>query len=128
MQKDIEDQGLQAEYDEWIRTQPEYSPVIEQMMAYLGLQGVAKTKGKGSTSSWSVTGSGGGMSDERMKMNVYAFEYIPEAGQPEGVHLGLMAQEVEKKFPHLVYEVDGVKHINYATLASILMLELQRRS
>jgi hypothetical protein len=128
MQKQIEDMGYQAEYDEWLRTQPEYNPMVDLMMKYLGLQGTAKTKSNENTSAWSVSGSAGAMSDERIKMNVVAFEYIPEANQPKGVHLGLIAQEVEKQYPHLVYEVDGVKHINYATLSAILMTELQRRS
>lgn len=60
MQKQIEDMGAQAEYDEWLRTQPEYNPIVEQMMAYLGLQGVSTTKSKESTSAWSVSGSMGG--------------------------------------------------------------------
>lgn len=130
MQKQIEDMGAQAEYDEWLRTQPEYNPMIDIMMQYLGLQGESKTKSQESTSAWSASASGGmsGMSDEMMKMNVVAFEYIPEANQPAGVHLGLIAQEVEKVYPHLVNEIGGVKHINYATLSAILLTELQRRS
>lgn len=124
----IKNAGLEAEFNEWMRTQPEYSPVIELMMGYLGLQGVASTKGDSKTTAWSVSGSGGGMSDEITKMNVYQFEYKPEFNQPEGTHIGLMAQEVERQFPHLVYEVDGIKHINYATLSALLLLELKRRS
>jgi hypothetical protein len=128
MDYQVKNAGLAAEFEEFMRTQPEYSPMIEMMMGYLGLQGVSSTKGDSSTKAWSVSGSAGGMSDIAAKMNVYQFEYKPEFNQPEGVHLGLMAQEVERQFPHLVKEIDGVKHINYATLSAILLAELKRRS
>jgi hypothetical protein len=40
---------------------------------------------------------------------IYTFRYIGE----EGHHMGFMAQEVEKLYPMAVFEVDGVKHVNY---------------
>lgn len=63
----------------------------------------------------------GGASDIRLKENirrvgltssgfpVYAFNF-KESDQTQ---LGVMAQEVEKTRPDLVYEVNGIKHVNY---------------
>lgn len=41
--------------------------------------------------------------------NIYAYRY--KAGGP--MQLGLMAQEVEKRRPEAVAEIDGIKHVNY---------------
>ena len=66
------------------------------------------------------------LSDERTKedihqiaetddgTNLYAFRY---KGEP-AVHVGVMAQEVEKKHPDAVVEVGGLKHVNYGKLFS----------
>lgn len=65
------------------------------------------------------------LSDERAKENIipvgrlhddtaiYAYNYIGD----EAVQIGVMAQEVEKKYPGVVSEVDGVKYVNYGELA-----------
>lgn len=64
------------------------------------------------------------MSDERTKKNIkkvgktddgqkiYSYKYKHE-GDTGPTHIGLMAQEVEKKTPDAVEEFDGVKHVNY---------------
>lgn len=54
-QYEIINKGLQAEFDEWLRTQPEYNPMIDKMMSYLGLQTKADTTTHGQ--SWNVKGS-----------------------------------------------------------------------
>lgn len=58
MQSEIENQGLAAEFNEWLRTQPENNPMLQVMLQYLGLQGKADTTTHGSN--WAVSGSGGG--------------------------------------------------------------------
>jgi len=133
MDYQVKNAGLEAEFQEWLRTQPEYSPMIEMMMNYLGLQGVSSTTGDSQTSAWSVSGSGGGASDMAVKdaitkLDAYSFTYKPTFDGPMHPQIGLMAQEVEKVYPHLVESIDGVKHINYATLSALLLLELKRRS
>lgn len=132
MDYEITNRGLEAEFNEWLRMQPENNPIIEQMMAYLGLQGIAESKGKVGTTEWGVSGSASYMSDEKTKCNVVdltpiAFNYKEEygGGHPQ---IGIMAQEVEKLYPHLVEVVDGVKVVNYATLSAILLLALKARS
>ncbi|MBW1996370.1 MAG: hypothetical protein JRJ29_00255 [Deltaproteobacteria bacterium] len=63
-QYQMENAGLEAQFREWLRTQPEYSPVLEQILDMLKLtpvqKGKIKTKGKakGSASGWDI---GGGM-------------------------------------------------------------------
>lgn len=54
-QYEIVNKGLQSEFDEWLRTQPEYNPMIDKMLAYLGLQTKADTTTHGQ--SWNVKGS-----------------------------------------------------------------------
>ena len=131
MDYQVKNAGLEAEFTEWLRTQPEYSPMIEMMMGYLGLQGVSSTEGQSKTTAWSASGSAGYASDEAVKdaitkLDAYSFTYKPTFDGPAGTQIGLMAQEVEKVWPHLVDDVDGVKHINYATLSAILLLELKK--
>lgn len=45
-------------------------------------------------------------------INLYEYNYIGK----EDKHTGPMAQEVEQIIPEAVYEVDGLKHVNYAAL------------
>lgn len=64
---------------------------------------------------------GGGKSDIRVKRDIsrigtwlnglpiYLFRYIFEPRW----HIGFMAQDVELVMPEAVYEVDGIKHVNY---------------
>lgn len=42
-------------------------------------------------------------------LGVYRFRYV---GRPE-IHIGFMAQEVERVYPEAVIEINGVKHVNY---------------
>jgi len=48
--------------------------------------------------------------------NVYSFNYKESFSDPSIRHIGLMAQEVEKKRPDVVMEFDGVKYIIYSKL------------
>jgi hypothetical protein len=59
-QREIEQQGLTAKYQEWLRQQPEYSPVIAQLLQFLGLRGAESgtSEASGSSTSWGVTGEG----------------------------------------------------------------------
>jgi hypothetical protein len=55
-QRQITEQGLQSKFQEWLRTQPEYSPVIEQLLGYLGLRGEesGQSSSRGSSTSWGI--------------------------------------------------------------------------
>ena len=48
--------------------------------------------------------------------NVYSFNYKESFSDPSIRHIGLMAQEVERKRPDAVMEFNGVKHVNYSEL------------
>jgi hypothetical protein len=59
--------------------------------------------------------------DERTMLPLYEFEYISGSGKR---YLGVMADDVEKRFPDMVYEMpDGYKAVNYAGLG-IEMVEV----
>lgn len=59
--------------------------------------------------------------DERTMLPLYEFEYINGSGKR---YLGVMADDVEKRFPDMVYDMpDGYKAVNYAGLG-IEMLEV----
>lgn len=49
---------------------------------------------------------------EKNGINIYEFEYKPEYKQPEGKHIGVIAQEVEH-IPNAVIEKDGIKYVDY---------------
>jgi len=52
--------------------------------------------------------------DERTMLPLYEFEYINGSGRR---YLGVMADDVEQRFPDMVYEMpDGFKAVNYAGL------------
>jgi hypothetical protein len=71
-----------------------------------------------------AAGSAAIMSDRRVKEDIkrigtadngiplYSYRYI---GQP-AVHIGTMAQDVERSHPDAVVEFDGVKHVDYGKL------------
>jgi hypothetical protein len=75
----------------------------------------------GSLGSALITGA---MSDRRVKENivsegtkwkgldVYTYNYIGDDRRRRGV----MAQDVEVKYPHAVYEVSGIKHVDYGAI------------
>lgn len=99
-----------------------------------GLGGTSDTKSKSKTSGFSI-------SDERMKDDiqevgaladgsaVYSFTYKDDPD--DRVHIGLMAQEVEKKTPEAVKEFGGVKAVNYGMAteraAQIVARQLAKR-
>ena len=59
--------------------------------------------------------------DERTMLPLYEFEYTSGSGKR---YLGVMADDVEKRFPDMVYEMpDGYKAVNYAGLG-IEMVEV----
>jgi len=72
-----------------------------------------------------LSGLGMFLSDERAKtdirrvgetdngLGVYTYRYM--AGGP--VHMGVMAQEVERVAPHAVAEIDGLKHVDYSEIS-----------
>lgn len=115
-------------------------PVGQQILGgVLGGLGLAGKMGGFGSGGW-LLGSGGSgllgglggllaLSDRRTKediekvgelkdgSNVYSFKY---RGEPK-THIGLMADEVEKKTPEAVYDVGGVKMVDYgaATRAAV---------
>lgn len=97
-----------------------------------GLAGASLVGALGSSApAWMTSGVGAGagallglLSDRRAKtdikkvgktddgLNVYTYRY--KFGGP--VHMGVMAQEVEKKIPDAVEEIDGVKTVKYGLI------------
>lgn len=74
-----------------------------------------------------VAGAMIGASDIRIKQNinkvgeinghnVYTFEFKSNPGKLE---MGVMAQEVEEIMPEAVFEIDGVKHVNYSKIFNL---------
>ena len=106
----------------------------QEMMAYqndLNMYNQRLAAKSGSNSFWGAligTGMAVAMgSDIRVKenielegefkgFNVYSFNYKESFSDPSIRHIGLMAQEVEKKRPDVVMEFDGVKYIVYSKL------------
>jgi hypothetical protein len=57
--------------------------------------------------------------DERTMLPLYEFDYIGGSGKR---YLGVMADDVEKKFPDMVFTMpDGYKAVNYAGLGIEMM-------
>ena len=54
--------------------------------------------------------------------------YDKEAKELQGVHYGLIAQDVQKIYPELVYERDGKLSINYTELIPMLIKAVQELS
>ncbi len=49
---------LDARYNEWLRTRPEYNPIIEQALAFMGTEGLTAYVTEGQDSAWgSILGS-----------------------------------------------------------------------
>jgi len=155
MQKEIEDAGDVARFQEWLRTQPEYSPVIDQIMSILGMQPVEKgdIQTRGFTQEWGASGSY--TSDKRTKKNLidltpfapiyaqglrrltkltpFAFQYKQEIiSDGDQVHVGVVADQLKMIVPELVHTVtiNGEEYlaVDYAGLAVRLLLELKARS
>lgn len=103
------------------------------MGSILGGVGLLGQLGGFGNSGWLLGSSGSGLlgglgslllSDERAKedihkvgklsdgQNVYSFKY--KADDSGTTHIGLMAQEVEKRTPGAVHDVGGVKMVDYA--------------
>lgn len=76
-------------------------------------------------------GAAAAMSDRRAKENIeevgkikgekiYSFSYKDGLGQPKGLQLGVMAQDIEKRKPHAVTTgQDGYKRVNYPKALSL---------
>ena len=79
-------------------------------------------------------------SDENMK---YQIRDLPEThlkilkdirpkqfkfkNDPRGeIHFGFMAQDIEKKFPQMVLEVNNIKRVNYIEMIPLLLLKLRQ--
>lgn len=78
-------------------------------------------------SGFEMAGSAVAASDLRIKQkvkkvgeinghNIYTFEFKSNPGKFE---MGVIAQEVEKIKPDAVFEIDGVKHVNYSKIFSL---------
>lgn len=56
------------------------------------------------------------------------WRYDKEATELQGVHYGLIAQDVQRLFPELVYERNGMLSINYIELIPLLIKKVQELS
>jgi hypothetical protein len=56
---------------------------------------------------------------EKDGYNWYSYNYKKGLGLPEGKQQGVIAQEVEKKNPDAVINIDGIKHVDYSKLGEI---------
>lgn len=61
------------------------------------------------------------ISSKLNKWQVYRYKWKESFSKDQSLQIGLMAQEVEKQFPELVKEVNGIKTINYQGLSAILI-------
>lgn len=57
-----------------------------------------------------------------------AWQYDKDAKELQGVHYGLIAQDVQNVFPELVYERQGILSINYTELIPLLIKQVQELS
>lgn len=56
------------------------------------------------------------------------WKYDTNAKELQGVHYGLLAQELQKIYPELVYEREGLLSINYIELIPLLIMKVQELS
>jgi len=99
------------------------NPLISSLM------GAGAGAGLGTAGMLGEVGAGGGallglLSDQRMKENIkrvgqtddglpiYTYKYKGR----DGVHMGVMAQELEKVNPDAVHEHHGLKYVNYGAI------------
>lgn len=83
-----------------------------------------------------VNGTITASSDQRVKRNIqalppllnkllsikaYHYQWEEKFSSDSSLQLGLLAQELEEKFPELVVESDGIKTINYQGVSAILL-------
>lgn len=138
---------LGALYQEWMRTQAQYNPLLPYMFqgatGYVPMQQTStpgfwdyftNILGSGIGAAGSIIGGGlaGGLfSDERMKENIIPIGYVGDVpffeydytGFP-GKQVGTLAQEVVKTHPNVVYTTgDGTMLVDYVRLAHELMLQ-----
>ncbi len=124
--------GLTAAYNQYLQAQA----FPYQQTGFLASAGLPAVGAMGGSSAGSTTapgpnpwaqvaglgvGAAAAFSDERVKddiqkvgktfdgQNIYSFKF---KGSPQ-THMGLIAQEVEKKHPEAVGEVGGIKTVNY---------------
>jgi hypothetical protein len=124
--------GLTAAYNQYLQAQA----FPYQQAGFLSSAGLPAVGAMGGSSAGSTTspgpnpwaqiaglgvGAAAAFSDERVKddiqkvgktfdgQNIYSFKF---KGSPQ-THMGLIAQEVEKKHPEAVGEVGGIKTVNY---------------
>lgn len=131
------DERLTGEDRAFRRAEAHDARAFQEKMARLGYQESQAQWGREKNLGWQKLpfelAAGGGaaaamyFSDRRLKQNVrpmgksgrfniYAFEYKPGLGLPEGEQVGVMADEVEKIMPAAVVEIAGYKAVNYAML------------
>lgn len=123
-----EDARAQAERDTAQRALQQYTSLITQTPFFSS----TTTQQDSGGTDWVSTGLGGAallgslfLSDRRTKTDikkvgkldsgegVYTYRY---KANPFKMHVGVMAQEVEKKHPDAVHNVGGVKMVDYAAL------------
>lgn len=133
---------LGALYQEWLRTQPQYNPLLPYL--FQGATGYVPTQQTSSPSFWDYftqilgagmgaagTAIGGIYSDERLKENIEPIGRIRDVdiyeynfkGLP-GKQVGVLAQEVVKTHPRAVIPGNDSKPwmVNYKQLTDELML------
>ena len=66
--------------------------------------------------------------DALARLQPVRYRFREGANRPEGVHIGLIAQEVEAVFPELVSEgADGYLSVSYANLSAVLVQALNEQ-
>lgn len=127
---------LNAKYNQWLMQQQYPFQTAQLMNQTTGASAAAMPAGKTETTSapdnsgWAMAGNLIGsaaqflplLSDANAKKNiaevgrlhdgtpVFSFEY---RGDPGRMHIGLIAQDVEKRVPEAVIEIGGFKHVDY---------------
>lgn len=126
--RNFQTSGQLTAQDQQILTNLANQPgVFDKIIGTIGVLAGAGAGVAGAFQHPAQTGGGGGRSDIRVKKNIevigrinnipivfYEFKDMP------GLRLGTIAQDVEKIYPDLVYEVDGIKHVKYPELAQRL--------
>jgi hypothetical protein len=148
----IEEAGLGAEYNEFLRQISEETNIRAQMLSALGLspyeyfpfgpvEGFIQSTFRGSGGQMVQAGTqASAASDEQVKtnvepagtalktiesMDVYNFDYIQPELHGSGRQIGLMAQQLEELVPTAVIEYEGVKYVRYDLLVPLLVKSVQ---
>jgi len=118
-------------YDEWVRQQTQPLQIAGTMGGLLGgIPAIVDSKGTGKQSGYGVS-AGFSYSDARLKEDVsyvltdgkgrnwfdYRYNDLGRSlGAPEGVHRGVMAQQILNTDPHAVRSIGGFLAVDYGAL------------